>query len=363
MINLDDRAAVIKLQGGEGVINSVDGFSNQLDQSWSESQNIKIPDDYKKSQKILVAGMGGSRFPALIIKDLFKGDLTVPLDINDNYILPGWVDKNTLVVLSSYSGTTEEVLTCADEAQKRGANLLGITSGGEIERLSKDTGFPAYIFTPTYNPSEQPRIGVGYGVGGLLGLLYQLGFIKIDGQTITSAINNLDNLLSSNKLPVASDQNPAKQMAKSLMGRYPYFVVAEHLTGVGNAVQNQVNETAKSISSYRVIPEINHHLMEGLKFPHDHSKLALFVFFNSSLYSDSVKKRFTITREVVEQNDISTLWCDLQGATPVEQVFELLGFSGYMTMYLSALYGQDPTAIPYVDYFKKKLKEAQRPGD
>lgn len=362
MINLDDRETVLKLQGGDAVLQSIDGLSNQLDQAWQESQNVTIPKDYKGFKNIMVVGMGGSRFPSLIISELFKEELKIPLIINDNYLLPSWVDDKTLVILSSYSGTTEEVLTCLEKATSQKAKLIGITTGGDIEKILKEKKHPIYVFNPIYNPSGQPRIGVGYAVGGLLGILFKLGLIDYQHEKITEAIANLDELQKNNRLDIPTEQNAAKQMAQKIFDAYPYYVVSEFLTGAGNAIQNQTNETAKSISSYRVIPELNHHLMEGLKHPKDHTDLAIFILFYSSLYSERIKKRFEITKEVIEQNGIETIWCELQGKSKVEQVFELIGFGGYLTMYLSTLYGEDPTVIPFVDYFKKKLKEESSPS-
>lgn len=357
MVDLDDKEALLKLQGGDKVARSIDDFPKQLEQSWQESRQVSLPPSYKDVKNIVVCGMGGSRFPALIIKHLFKEELRVPIVINDNYILPGFVDEQSLVLLSSYSGTTEEVLACVKKGLAKKAHVLGITTGGDVATILKSAKKPAYVFSPDYNPSGQPRIGVGYTIGGMLGLFHQLNIFDIDPKIIESAIVNVSTLLSSYTLDVPSDKNKAKQMAQKLFCHYPYYVVSEFLTGCGNAIANQTNETAKVISSFRIIPELNHHLMEGLKFPKEHPPLALFVFFNSSLYSAQVQKRFSITKDVVEQNEIETYWHTLLGKTKIEQVFELVGFGGYLTMYLSALYGQDPTAIPYVDYFKKRLKE------
>lgn len=216
---------------------------------------------------------------------------------------------------------------------------------------------PAYYFDPVHNPSTQPRIGFGYLVGGHLGLLLKLGVLKISEGEIITALKNLPSLLQQFKIETPTKDNPAKQLALKLVQKYPYYTVAEFLTGVGNAVANQTNETAKTISSYRVIPELNHHLMEGLKFPDVHAQIAMFVFLYSELYSTQIKKRFKITKDVVEQNKIETYWYEMQGKNKVEQAFELMGFGSYLSMYLSALYEQDPAAIPYVDYFKQKLKE------
>lgn len=357
MINLDNSEEIKKTQGGDAVLTSVDSLIKQLTQSFTEASSVVFPEEYKNVRNVVVCGMGGSRFPGLILNFLFKDNISVPYTVNDDYILPGYVNKDTLVILSSYSGTTEEVIHCAQEAVKRGAKVTGVTSGGEVKNMLESLKAPAYYFNPVHNPSGQPRIGFGYLVGGHLGLLKALSFITVTSDEINSALTDTEQIVESFKISVATKDNPAKQISAKIYGRYPYYIVSEFLTGVGNAIGNQTNETAKSISSFRVIPELNHHLMEGLKFPTEHNKMALFVFFYSTLYSEQIKKRFAITKDVVEQNGIETLWYELKGKTKVEQSFELMGLGGYITMYLAALYEQDPTIIPYVDYFKKKLKE------
>lgn len=354
---LDNINLILKLQGGNKVIESIDNLQKQLLQSFSQSQKISIPSSFKKINKIVLSGMGGSRFPALIIKELFKTQLKVPIIINDDYNLPGFVDKNTLFIASSYSGTTEEVLENLNQALEKKARILAITSGGGLAKLAKEKKFPAYIFNPVYNPSLQPRIGFGYSVGGLLGILIKLDFLKEKKENIKKAIDSLNQLTKDLKSNIPYQKNPAKRLAVEIFNKYPYFIVSEFLTGWGNAIANQTNETAKTISTFRVIPELNHHLMEGLKHPKEIKNFIIFVFFYSSLYSKPIQKRFIITKEVVEKNCLNTLWVNIEGKNKIEQTFYAMAFGGYLTMYLSVLNKEDPSVIPFVDYFKKRLKE------
>lgn len=356
MVNLDNKEEIIKSQGGESVIKSVSFLEDQLSQSFNETLAINYPSQYKSAKKIIICGMGGSRFPSLIISKLFKDKFNVPYEIVDDYILPGYVDDETLVILSSYSGTTEEVLTCLKNALNKKALITGITAGGELAETFKEKRLPFYLFDPKYNPSGQPRIGFGYMVGGHLGILINLGYINENAELINKSIEKLNQLALSYSIEVKTTKNPAKELAQNLVNKYPYYVVSEFLSGVGNAIANQTNETAKTISSFRIIPELNHHMMEGLKHPAELKKIAVFVFFYSDLYSERIKKRFTITKDVVEQNKIKTIWYELKGGNKIEQVFELMAFGSYLSMYLATLQNEDPTIIPYVDYFKNKLK-------
>jgi glucose/mannose-6-phosphate isomerase len=339
------------------VIDSINYFPKQIRDSLNGSLSLSIPEEFKQIKNIVACGMGGSRFPHYIIKELFKEEIKIPYLFNDDYNLPGFVNNNTLVILSSYSGTTEEVLTTGQKAYEKKAKIVAISAGGPLKDFITKIGAPGYFFDPVYNPSGQPRIGFGYLVGGIIGLLFNLKLLEYDKKIVGSGIDNLEKLTSDFKVEVDEKINPARKMAKKILNKYPYYIVSEFLTGIGNAIANQTNETAKSISSFRIIPELNHHLMEGLKNPNKLSEIALFIFFYSKLFSAQIKKRFLITKEVVEKNNIETLWFELKGKNKVEQAFELMAFGSYLSMYLSNLYGENPTAIPYVDYFKKKLKE------
>ena len=330
------------------VLKSINLFPEQIKDSFEKCLTLTLPKEYQQVKNIVACGMGGSRFPHYIVKELFKEEIITPYLINDDYNLPGFVDNNTLVILSSYSGTTEEVLTVGQKAHEKKAKIIGISDGGELKDFLDKIKAPGYFFDPVYNPSGQPRIGFGYFIGGVIGLLFNLKVLNFQKNDVLSAINNVD---------IKSLENDAKQMAQKIINKYPYYIVSEFLTGVGNAIANQTNETAKSISSFRVIPELNHHLMEGLKNPKELAKISLFIFFFSKLFSSSIQKRFYITKEVIEKNNIETVWYELKGQNKVEQVFELMAFGNYLTMNLSSLYGENPVTVPYVDYFKKKLKE------
>lgn len=318
------------------VLDSTRQFPDQCKQAWEESSKIVFGDDFKNIYNIVVCGMGGSRFTPETIKYLFKDRIKEPYEIIEDYTLPAYVDHDTLVVLSSYSGTTEEVLACKAEALKRGARITAVSS-------KKMTEGPSYVFNPKYNPCGQPRIGGGYLLMGHLGILKALGLVDVTDSEVKDAIDFARTV----------DQSDA--LVKILFDTHPFIVTAEFLKGFGNGFANQINETAKMISDYRYIPELNHHLMEGLKHPDTLHQNGLFLFFTSDLYSSSIQKRFAITVEVVKKQNIATHTVKLTGKTKLAQVLEAFTISGFTTYHLAMLYHTDPVAIPWVTYFKEQL--------
>lgn len=354
MDTLDDVGAMQKLDP-QGVLASTKQFADQCEQAWKEASAIVFPKQYQPIYNIVVSGMGGSRYTPKTIKELFRDRIKEPYEVVEDYTLPAYVDGDTLVILSSYSGTTEEVLSCGQDAVKRGAKLTGIIHGGPIADLLKKQAAPMYQFTSTHNPCGQPRIGGGYLLMGHLGILKALQLIDIEETEVSEAIAHARSVTGQYTEDVPTAQNPAKQLAIALDNTHPFIITAEFLKGFGNGFANQLNETAKMISDPRVIPELNHHLMEGLARPTTLVQNAFFVFFQSNLYSNRIQKRFAITREVIKKQQIKTHDVTLTGTTALAQVLEAYVLSGFVSFYLAMLHDQNPVAIPWVDYFKAQL--------
>lgn len=339
-----------------GVLASVVQFPDQCRQAWQEASAIRFPSSYEPIYNVVVAGMGGSRFTPKTIKELFRDRIKEPYEIVEDYTLPAYVDGDTLVILSSYSGTTEEVLSCGQEAVKRGAKLTGILSGGPIQAFLSRQGATMYVFNPLHNPSGQPRMGGGYLLMGHAGLLSSLGLLALSAKEVNAAIAFSRTMADLCAASVPTSQNPAKQLAIRLYETHPFIVTAEFLKGFGNGFANQLNETAKLISDPRCIPELNHHLMEGLAHPASLPANALFLFIRSRLYHASVQKRFAITMDVLKKQNIATHEILLTGPSPLAQTLSGYVLSGFTSFYLAMLYDADPVAVPWVTYFKAQMK-------
>lgn len=356
MNKLDDLEYIKSLDRGNA-LESVSLLSNQIEQAWKDCIKISFPKDYYEVENIVISGMGGSSYGARIVKSLYDGAemRKIPLEIANGYRLPGYVNEKSLVILSSYSGTTEETLTTASQARKKGAKISGITSGGPLSEFLKKFDYPGYIFNPIHNPSKQPRIGVGYMVTGLIGLLSKLNAIPVGPDEIKNLVKFLKERNKSLSVNSLLSANPGKNFAYKLKDKIPVFIVADFLEGAAYSIRNPFHETAKQFSVYFTIPELNHHLMEGLSFPKNFKKEAVFVLVNSDIYDDRNKKRLLLTKEVIEKNNYQTIAINLTGQTPLTQTFELIQIGAFVTFYLSILNGVDPSKIPWVDYFKKKL--------
>ena len=167
MINLQDLESVVHLDP-QNTIGSTEKLPEQLTAAWEQVKAIEIPQDYNDITSIVFCGMGASIYGALVIKALFGPEFPYPIEMVSDYHLPKYVGPKTLVVLTSYSGSTEEVLSCADEAKAKNAKMLVLTKGGKLAEFAKANNVPAYIFDGLLNPAGVPRLGNGYSIIGLI---------------------------------------------------------------------------------------------------------------------------------------------------------------------------------------------------
>ncbi len=345
---------------------STEKILDQLEVAWQQVNALTIP-RFDNIQTIVFCGMGASIYGALVTKALLHAELDQPTEFISDYHIPDWVNEQTLVILTSYSGTTEEVLSCAEEALAKNAKILVLTKGGALAEFAKTNNLPAYIFDGVLNSSGVPRLGNGYTVLGLLGLLNKAGILAIGEHEITNAITRLRE-----KFQELKEQ--AMQDVEKFYGRIPIVIAAEHLSGNAQILRNQFNETSKTFSAFYLVPDLNHHLMEGLQFPYYKTADAqhpdtnstsntfsplYFIVLNSLNYSEQIQDRINLTIDVIRKNNHDIQVFNTSGQTVYDDFMETLVYGSYLTLYLAFRYDQNPAVNPWVDYFKSELKKGR----
>jgi glucose/mannose-6-phosphate isomerase len=322
--------------------------NEQAKAAWEQVKALPIEPLKEKVLSVVFCGMGASIYGALVLKALFGEKLPFPIEIVSDYHLPYYVDKSTLVVLTSYSGTTEEVLSFEKEAKEKNANILALTKGGPLADFAKENNIPAYIFDGKLNLSSTPRLGNGYTIIGLLGLFNKLGLIALTDKEMIDSFAYLDTQLEDIK-------SEGLKESEQFENKIPIIIAAEHLAGNAQILRNQFNETSKAFSAFYLVPDLNHHLMEGLQFPKE-SKL-FFLILNSHHYSPKIAKRMELTIDVIKQNGHEVMNSMPLGKNKMEEFLETLTFGSWLTLFLGLRYNQDPSINPWVDWFKDQLSK------
>lgn len=337
---------LIKKIDPQGTLSSTELLVKQCANAWDEVISRPIDKEYTGIENIVFCGMGASVYGALVVKALEGHNLQYPSEIISDYHLPPYVSNRTLVVLTSYSGSTEEVLSCTLEAIEKKAKIIILTKGGALAELAKVHKFPSYIFDGKLNPAGVPRLGNGYTILGLLGMLSKLKILTIEEQEITDAITRLDEKVTDLKKIGMQDSELFTQ-------HMPVVIAAEHLAGNAQILRNQFNETSKTFSSLFFIPDLNHHLIEGLQFPTFPVK---FFVLDSPNYSQKIKKRVALTIDVIQQNKLPVHTFTTSGQTFYDDFLEVMMYGSFLTLFLALRHDQNPAVNPWVDYFKEKLR-------
>jgi glucose/mannose-6-phosphate isomerase len=355
--NLDNQKVYKKLDTNR-VAKSIELLPAQMKQVLEDVSLIKVPLEYKNIKQVVVNGMGGSIINFRLVKAALSDQIKLPITLTSGYQVPASVDKNTLYLLSSYSGNTEEVLSVYKEVKKRGAKILAICEQGnnKLASLMKKENIPGYVFKAEFNPSNQPRLGLGYAILGAIMLFSKVGLISLKEKELKNIISKLeltDQVLRSDK---SVKINKAKQTAIKLYGHMPIIVAAEFLSGNLNILRNQFNETSKNFSSFLELPDLNHYALESLVNPKSNKNNLIFLFFDSLLYHPRIQKRAFLTKQVAKKNKIKFLEYKVSGVTKLEQALKMMQFGCWLTYYLAMLNNINPVKIPWVDWFKKELK-------
>ena len=185
---------------------SIFDFSTHIEESFDFFKNnssLKLGLTHK-IESIMILGMGGSAITGLLVKELLKNNLDIPIHVNQGYDIPKWINDKTLIIASSYSGNTEETLISCEESFKKTPNIIGISKGGKLFELLENKGVTEYVKMPD---GLQPRAAIGYSFSLMLMMLNKIGFIdeslvknlkdsilSLKNKTKEYSIENLDNI-------------------------------------------------------------------------------------------------------------------------------------------------------------------------
>lgn len=354
MVNLDSIDQIKRIDKSD-LITSIYNLPDQLNQAWDDIHSMSINENYDEILNIVVSGMGGSALGGRVVDSFMFDKIRVPIEIVTDFKLPHYVNKNTLVIISSYSGNTAETISTFYEAEKAGAKIFGITTGGKLAELLKNNNCDSYIFNPFNNPSAQPRMGLGYSIGAILAIFAKYNFITFSKNEIVGVVDFLRNKTKEFGLDIKEPENLAKIFAKKFFGKGVSLISAEHLLGVSHAFKNQLNENSKTLSFIFDLPELNHHLLEGLKKPPQIKQYMKFLLIHSKRFSESIYKVTSISRDLIREQSFDIEEIVAEGDSKLEEIFYILVFGSFVSYYLSILYETDPTPIPTVEEFKKRI--------
>lgn len=351
IMNLDDVKQFKNLDR-QGMLEHINGLPDQLLSAWKLGMSLPLP-NMSEIEKVIICGMGGSAIGADLLASYVADKMEVPVVVHRDYGLPAFAKgRETLVVLSSHSGNTEETLSSFEEASKKSCQLIGITTGGVLMKKLKGAGLPVWEF----HHSGQPRAAVGFSFGLLLALFTRLGLISDPSSELEGAISLMNEVALSLKADVPVKDNPAKRMAGQIIGRTATIFASGFMSPVARRWKCQFNEVAKCEANFEFLPEIDHNTIAGVYNPENGFAQEIRIFLDADLGHPRNLKRAEVTRQLMMVEGLNTDSVQARGKTKLEQMWSTILFGDYTAYYLAMAYDIDPTPIEPIDALKAAMK-------
>ncbi len=354
MINLDDPQ-IYQRYDPEGMLERIHEVPRICQQAWQMAMAFDLPEDYSRIDKVVVVGMGGSAIGGDLAASLLSAEAKLPIIVQRQYELPAFVDGQTLVIASSYSGNTEETLSAFEQSLKTGARKLAITTGGKLKEIAKENNLP--IFSFDYH--AQPRAALAFSFLPVLAFMQKLGIAGDKSADVSETIEVLNKLAQEINETVPTAENRAKKLAGELFGNLPVIYGGGITTEVAHRWKTQLNENGKAWTFYEAFPELNHNAVVGYQFPIEMAPSVVVVMLRSSYLSEQLIRRYQVTARLLEQAGVRHHFVDGAGKSALAQMMSLVLIGDYVSYYLAILNRTDPSPVKTIDFLKAELGKSQ----
>lgn len=319
----------------------VQNFANQLRESKLIADKAVVS-DAKNIHNIVITGLGGSGIGGSIVSELVAESCLAPIVVNKDYFLPAFVNEHTLVIVSSYSGDTEETLSAMQQAISKKAQIVAITSGGKVLKIAKQHQFD-FIEIPGGNP---PRSCIGYSLVQLIKVLVAKGFAD---KKLFSDLEKSIALLEKENSAIKAE---SKVVAEKLLNKIPVIYSLGMCEAVAIRFRQQINENSKMLCWHHTLPEMNHNELVGWTTRHENIAV---VTFRTAFDFERTKKRYAICKPVFEKYCTSVIDIVAKGESKLEQFLYLIHIGDWISCYIADLRVIDATEVNVIDYLKSEL--------
>jgi len=303
---------------------------------------IENKDKLIACHKFIVLGMGGSHLEADLV---LNWDPSQHILIRSSYALPEFHENeidNYLVIASSYSGNTEEVVSGLQEAIKRNLNIAVIATGGTLINIAKENNLP-YVQMP--DTGIQPRSALGFSTRAILKVM-----------NLESGLKEIENLVG--KIHLEELELEGKRLAGLLKDHVPVVYASDRNKAITYNWKIKFNETGKIPAFYNVFPELNHNEMTGFDVKDSSKHLSerfKFIFIKDPADHPKILKRMEILEKQYTDRDLPVITLSIEGATIFEKIFRSLLIADWTAVCTADLYNLESEQVPMIEEFKKMI--------
>jgi glucose/mannose-6-phosphate isomerase len=323
----------------------IENFTEQLYEGLAIGKKYQFKTARKRLSNVVLTGLGGSGIGGSIVQNYVFDKMDTPIIVNKDYFLPAFVDGNSLVIISSYSGNTEETVSAFKQALDANATIVCITSGGEIAKLACVHDIDC-ILLPSGMP---PRACIGYS---MIQVLYTLAYFGLINNDFISDIGVSIELLNANEKDI---QEKAAAIAQKVHGKLPVIYAASDFEGLAIRIRQQLNENSKMLAWHGAIPEMNHNELVGWR---DVDAKKVVIFLRNETDYERVQARMEINKEIISKCTPNIIEIYSKGTTYWERVLYFIHLTDWLSVHLADLHEVDATEVKVIDFLKGSLTTA-----
>jgi glucose/mannose-6-phosphate isomerase len=349
---LDDPAALARLDP-HGARNVLAGFPEQCRRACTLASEPALR--VARPQVIVVAGMGGSAAGGDLLAACAAETVDVPIVVHRGYGLPAAAGRHAVVIASSYSGETAEVLSAFDVAVARKVPVVAITAGGALAQRAAAARQPRVALPP----GLMPRMALGYLFFPTLPLLGECGVVVTPPDEIEEALSTLEALARELVPERPAGDNEAKRLALSIADRLPAVYGGPATGSVAYRWKTDIEENAKMFALAGALPEMNHNEIEA--WHSSGAKDMHVILLRDRGEAPEIAHRFGIIHDLVgpSAGGVSEVWGRGQGR--LARLLTLTYLGQWTSYYLAVLRERDPWSVPLLDEVKRRLRRPRSP--
>jgi glucose/mannose-6-phosphate isomerase len=324
--------------------NLVANFSKQLQTALDIAKAATFTTPTHTLQNVLISGLGGSGIGGTIVKELIEDNATLPINITKDYFLPAFVNENTLVIICSYSGNTEETVNVMELALQKNAKVVCITSGGKVQELASANKLDCVII-PGGMP---PRSCIGYSITQLFNILENFGVCNVSSQAeIAKSISLLDT-------EEEDIIHQANSLSLRLMGKMPVIYSLGATEGVSIRFRQQLNENSKMLCWHHILPEMNHN--ELVAWTEKNDNIVVVVWRYETDYPRNIK-RLEICESVFSKFTKNIIEINTKGTSAIQRALYAIHLGDWVSVLIADLKHVDASDISIIAHLKDELSK------
>jgi glucose/mannose-6-phosphate isomerase len=297
---------------------------------------------------IVFGGVGGSGIVGDILTDYMRSEVDIPVAVCRSVKIPRYVGKHSLFVAISYSGETGETLGMLEQAKSNGADVVVICSGGKLLNIAQSQGIPHV----KVDGGMPPRLALPELVAALTYVLGQVGVFKDSRKLLEMASRSVREMIGTVGVSIPLAKNQAKQMAAALKDHLPFLLGSENSSSVLRRFKNELNENSKVPAFYFTLPEAYHNDVEGLKTLTELSRPQPILLRNKHQTEGEERTEKRLVELLKQLGFLRVVNFEGIGEDRLGWLLSAITFGDYVSTYLSALRGVDPTKLSLIPSFR-----------